>query len=430
MSVTERGPGARKPEDFLELVERARRGRLKLYVGFAAGVGKTYRMLQEAHALRRRGVDVVVAFVEPHGRAETLELVGGLEVVPRKRVDYRGVLVEEMDLEAVLGRRAQVVVVDEIPHTNVPGSRNRKRWQDVLALLDAGINVIGALNVQHLESLNGLIERATGVLVRETVPDSFLKQADQVVNLDLAVEDLQERLQQGKIYASDKIPWALENFFKDANLATLRELALREVAESLDRAGSARAPLAGKAFASGRVLVCLASNPPRAKTLLSRGSRMAGRLNTDWCVVYVETPAEAPHLIDAEAQRHLLSNIEKAKELGAEVVRLKSPDPAGAILDFARTHGVVNIIVGRSQQPWWKQVLSGSVVMRLLREGPEFDLHVTRNTVDADTGDLMAPPELKTMSLPPAAATGAQAEASCRHSYAGSGPRHDCPRPR
>ena len=376
MSVTERGPGARKPEDFLELVERARRGRLKLYVGFAAGVGKTYRMLQEAHALRRRGVDVVVAFVEPHGRAETLDLVGGLEVVPRKRVDYRGVLVEEMDLEAVLGRRAQVVVVDEIPHTNVPGSRNRKRWQDVLALLDAGINVIGALNVQHLESLNGLIERATGVLVRETVPDSFLKQADQVVNLDLAVEDLQERLQQGKIYASDKIPWALENFFKDANLATLRELALREVAESLDRAGSARAPPEGKIGASGRVLVCLASNPPRAKTLLSRGSRMAGRLNTDWCVVYVETPGEAPHLIDAEAQRHLLSNIEKAKELGAEVVRLKSPDPAGAILDFARTHGVVNIIVGRSQQPWWKQVLSGSVVMRLLREGPEFDLHV------------------------------------------------------
>ena len=283
MSVAERGPGARKPEDFLELVERARRGRLKLYVGFAAGVGKTYRMLQEAHELRRRGVDVVVAFVEPHGRAETEILVDGLEVVPRKRIDYRGVPVEEMDLEAVVGRRPQVVVVDEIPHTNVPGSRNRKRWQDVLALLDAGINVIGALNVQHLESLNGLIERATGVLVRETVPDSFLKQADQVVNLDLAVEDLQERLQQGKIYASDKIPWALENFFKDSNLATLRELALREVAESLDRAGSARAPLERKGGASGRVLVCLASNPPRvahggaAEHRLVRGLRRDAR---------------------------------------------------------------------------------------------------------------------------------------------------------
>src|SRR3954468_4885011 len=375
MSVEERAAGSKRAEDFLELVERARRGRLKLYVGFAAGVGKTYRMLQEAHELRKRGVDAVGAFVEPHGRGETIALVEGLEVVPRRRIDYRGVPVEEMDLAAVLARRPQVTVVDEIPHTNVPGSRNRKRWQDVLALLDAGINVIGALNVQHLESLNGLIERATGVVVRETVPDSFLKQADQVVNLDLAVEDLQERLQQGKIYAQDKIPWALSNFFKDANLATLRELALREVAESLDRAGSARAA-PERVVASERVMVCLASNPPRAKTLLSRGSRMAGRLNTDWCVVYVETPGEAPHLIDAEAQRHLLANIEKAKELGADVVRLKSPDPAGAILDFARTHGVVNIIVGRSQQPWWKQVLSGSVVMRLLREAPEFDLHV------------------------------------------------------
>src|SRR2546423_6586746 len=271
----------RRPEDFLELVERARRGRLKLYVGFAAGVGKTYRMLQEAHDLRRRGVDVVVAFIEPHGRLETSALIEGLEAVPRRRIEYRGVVVEEMDLDAALLRRPTVAVVDEIPHSNAPGSRNRKRYQDVLALLDAGINVIGAINVQHLESLNGLIERATGVVVRETVPDSFLTQADQVVNLDLAVEDLQERLQQGKIYASDKIPWALENFFKDANLATLRELALREVAESLDRAGSARAPLERKGGASGRVLVCLASNPPRAKTLLSRGSRMAGRPKHD-----------------------------------------------------------------------------------------------------------------------------------------------------
>jgi len=372
----ERGPGTRKAEDFLELVERARRGRLKLYVGFAAGVGKTYRMLQEAHDLRKRGVDVVVAFVEPHGRAETAVLVEGLEVIPRKRVDYRGVVVEEMDLESVLRRRPQVVVLNEIPHTNVPGSVHRKRWQDALSLLDAGTNVIGALNVQHLESLNGLIERVTGVAVRETVPDSFLKQADQVVNLDLAVEDLQERLQQGKNYAEDKIPWALQNFFKDGNLATLRELALREVAESLYRAGSARAAPERHGHASGRVLVCLASNPPRAKALLSRGSRMAGRLNTDWSVIYVETPGEAPHLIDAEAQRHLLANIEKAKELGAEVVRLKSPDPAAAILDFARTHRVANIIVGRSRDAWWKQVLRGSVVIRLLREGPEFDLHV------------------------------------------------------
>ena len=368
-------PGAqRRPEDFLELVERARRGRLKLYVGFAAGVGKTYRMLQEAHDLRRRGVDVVIAFVEAHGRAETLALVDGLEVVPRTRIDYRGVTVEEMDLDTVLRRRPQVAVVDEIPHTNAPGSRNRKRYQDVLALLDGGINVIGALNVQHLESLNGLIERATNVVVRETVPDSFLKQADQVVNLDLAVEDLQERLRAGKIYAAEKIPWALENFFKDQNLSTLRELALREVAESLDRAGAGKRP--PEVRASGRVMVCMASNPPRAKTLLARASRMAGRLNTDWFAVYVETPGEAPHLIDSEAQRHLLANLDKAKELGAEVVRLKGADPAQALLDFARSHGVAHIVVGRSLEPWWKQVLRGSVVVRLLKEADDFDLHV------------------------------------------------------
>ena len=368
----------RRPEDFLELVERAKRGRLKLYVGFAAGVGKTYRMLQEAHELRRRGVDVVVAFVEPHGRAETAALVQGLEVVPRRRMEYRGVVVEEMDLDAARVRRPTVAVVDEIPHTNAPGSLNRKRYQDVLALLDAGINVIGAMNVQHLESLNGLIERATGVAVRETVPDSFLKQADQVVNLDLAVEDLQERLRAGKIYAPEKIPWALENFFKDQNLATLRELALREVAESLDRAGVAKG--APELKASGRVMVCLASNPPRAKLLLSRGSRMAGRLNTDWFVVYVETPQEAPNLIDSEAQRHLLANMDKAKELGAEVVRVKSDDPAQALLDFARAHGVAHVIVGRSLQPWWKQVLRGSVLTRLLREGSDFDLQVVAST--------------------------------------------------
>jgi two-component system, OmpR family, sensor histidine kinase KdpD len=371
MSVA--GP-SRRPEDFLELVERARRGRLKLYVGFAAGVGKTYRMLQEAHELKRRGVDVVVAFVETHGRAETAALVDGLEVLPRQRIDYRGVAVEEMDVEAALRRKPQVAVVDEIPHTNAPGSRHRKRYQDVLALLDGGINVIGALNVQHLESLGGLIERVTGVVVRETVPDSFLKQADQVVNLDLAVEDLQERLRAGKIYGPEKVAWALENFFKDENLATLRELALREVAESLDRAVSAkRTP---ETNAAGRVMVCMASNPPRAKALLSRASRMAGRLNTDWYAVYVETPHEAPHLIDSEAQRHLLANLEKAKELGAEVVRLKADDPARALLDFARSHGVAHIVIGRSLASWWMQVLRGSVVLQLVREGEEFELHL------------------------------------------------------
>ncbi|WNG22835.1 histidine kinase [Cystobacter fuscus] len=368
-----------RAEDFLELVERGRRGRLKLYIGFAAGVGKTYRMLEEAHALRQRGVDVVLGFVETHGRAETQALIEGLEVVPRAVFTYRDVSVEEMDLERVLARKPQVVVVDELAHSNAPPCRHRKRYQDVEELLAAGINVIGAFNVQHLESLNDLLERNIGVRVRETLPDSFLKSADQVVNLDLAVEDLHERLRAGKIYAADKVPGALERFFRQDNLSTLRELALREVAESLDRATGTR-PRAGedspKPGGWGRLMVALSSNPPHAATLLHRGSRMAGRLNTDWFVVYVETPREAPHLIDAEAQRHLLTNIELARELGAEVVRLKSEDPVGALLDFARSHGVGHIIVGRSRQPWWRRMLGLASDVRLLREGEGIDIHV------------------------------------------------------
>jgi two-component system, OmpR family, sensor histidine kinase KdpD len=376
-----------RPEDFLEMLRRAKRGRLKLYIGFAAGVGKTYRMLEEAHALERRGVDVVLGFVETHGRLETQALVAGLPEVPRKVTQYRGVAIEEMDLDALLERRPEITVVDEIAHTNVPGSRNRRRYQDVLALLDAGINVIGAFNIQHLESLNDVVQRVTGVAIRETVPDSFLKRADQVVNLDLAVEDLIERLQAGKIYGPDKVPWALEHFFKDRHLATLRELALREVAESLDRGDRRRIDEAalsegestqGGAGAggavTGRVMVCMSSFPTRASALLRRGSRFAGRLNTDWFVVYVETPREAPHLIDAEAQRHLLANAESARELGAEVVHIKADDPVPALLDFARSHGVGQIIVGRSRASWWRQLFGRTIAMRLVQEAAGFDI--------------------------------------------------------
>ena len=212
--------------------------------------------------------------------------------MPRKQLEYRGVTVEEMDLDAILARKPVIAVVDELAHTNAPGSRNRKRYQDVLELLDAGINVIGAFNVQHLESLNDVVSRNAGVTVRETIPDSFVKQAEQVVNLDLAVEDLLERLKAGKIYPPDKVPWALEHFFQDANLSALRELSLREVAESLDRTAQAREQLGQprRSSTGERVMVCLSSYPPHAMTLLRRGSRMAGRLSTDWFVVYVETP--------------------------------------------------------------------------------------------------------------------------------------------
>ena len=367
-----------RPEDFLELIEQRKRGRLKLYIGFAAGVGKTYRMLDEARALNIRGVDVVLGFVEPHGRADTEKLMEGLPQIPRRNFEYRGVTVEEMDLDALLSRKPEVAVVDELAHTNVPLCRNKKRYQDVLELLAAGINVIGAFNVQHLESLNDLVERVTGVTVRETIPDSFLKSADQVVNLDLAVEDLQERLKAGKIYTPDKIQQALTSFFQQENLSTLRELALREVAETLDRASGARR--SGEQLAPGpalgRVMVCLSSFPPRAAILLRRGSRMAGRLNTDWFVVYVETPQEAPHLIDAEAQRHLLTNMDKARELGAEVVRLHANDPAQALIDFARSHGVGLIIVGRSHLPKWRSFFKLTTDLRLVREAQGIDVQV------------------------------------------------------
>jgi two-component system sensor histidine kinase KdpD len=369
---------SRRADDFLELVQRTRRGGLKLYIGFAAGVGKTYRMLEEARALGKRGVDVVLGFVETHGRVETEALIAGLEVVPRKNIEYRGVTVEEMDLEAILARKPEVCIVDEVPHTNIPGSKNKKRYQDVLEILAAGINVIGALNIQHLESLKNVVEDAAGVAIRETVPDSFLKSAVQVVNLDLAVEDLLERLKAGKIYAPDKVTWALEHFFKDDNLMTLRELALREVAESVERQSETKARTGnGEARAAhGRVMVCMSSDPPRAETLLRKGSRMAGRLSGDWFVVYVETPHEAPERIDAEAQRHLLGNIAFARELGAEVVRISARDPAAALIDFARSHGVGHIVVGRSHQPWWRQVLARSVPLRLLREASDLDVHI------------------------------------------------------
>jgi len=363
--------------DFLRLVERTRRGHLKLYIGFAAGVGKSYRMLEEAHAMKQRGVDVALAFIETHGRPETAALVEALELVPRRKIQYRDVEIEEMDLDAVLARAPKVAVVDELAHTNVPGSRHKKRYQDVMELLDAGISVIGAFNIQHLESLNDLVSRTAGVQIRETIPDSFLKHADQIVNLDLAVEDLLERLKAGKIYPAEKVAWALEHFFQGNNLATLRELSLREVAESLERAATRNrtggVPHVG---AGGRVMVCMSSYPPHAATLLRRGSRMAGRLSTDWFVVYAETPKEAPERIDSEIQRQLHANLELARELGAEIVRVKGSDPVEALLDFARSHGVSHILIGRSHQPWWRQILGRSVPLRLVQEADAFDLHI------------------------------------------------------
>jgi two-component system sensor histidine kinase KdpD len=354
--------------DFLSLMRRRERGRLKVYLGSAAGVGKTYRMLQEAHELRRRGVDVVVGFVETHGRSETAALVGDLEVVPRRRVEYRGVVLEDMDLEAVLARAPEVALVDELAHTNVPGLTHRKRWEDVLALLSHGVNVLSTLNVQHLESLNDVVARVLGVTVRETVPDWVVTRATQVVNVDLPVEDLRQRLVEGRIYAPEKIPAALANFFTDEHLTTLRELALREVASSVDRSREeATWREAGTAPRTvDRIVVAMSSNPPYTRQLLRKASRIAGRLNADWYCVYVQTPRESAARIDAAVQRTLVENIQLAQAMGAELVKLEGEDVAATLARFAQAKGATLIVVGQSRRRWWDRVRFGTVVDRLI----------------------------------------------------------------
>ena len=368
------------PSDFLALLQRRDRGKLKIYIGSAAGTGKTYRMLQEAHQLRGRGVDAVVGFVETHGRAETAAQIGDLEVVPRKKIEYRGVTLEEMDLDAVIARRPQIAIVDELAHTNVPGSRNRKRWQDVLALIDDGISVISAVNVQHLESLNDVLQRTLGVTVRETVPDWVVASGDQVVNLDISAEDLRQRLIEGKIYAPEKVETALANFFTAENLTTLRELALREVASSVDRVREDIVRREGgeptPARTVDRILVAMSSNPPYTAAILRKASRIAGRLNSDWFCVYVQIPEESAVRIDTAVQRQLVENIQLAQSLGAEVKKLEGTDVAGALCRFAVENGVTLIVVGQSRRSTWHRLRHGSVIEKLLENDQGLDVLV------------------------------------------------------
>jgi two-component system sensor histidine kinase KdpD len=360
---------------FYDLIEDSQLGHLKLYIGYAAGVGKTYRMLEEAHSLQQRGVDVVLAFIETHQRQETARLLTGLEQIPRRRICYRGMELDEMNLELTLQRRPKVAIVDEIPHTNIPGSQHAKRYQDVQALLQAGISVIGALNIQHLESLSSLIQRKTSILVRETIPDAFLKSADELINLDLSVDDLLERLKTGKIYAQDKVEHALSHFFQTESLLALRELALREVAESLERTPrSISHPV--EVTRGSRLMVCMSSHSPRASAMLRRGSRLAGRLNTDWYVVYVETSREAPNRIDAESQRHLYASIHRARELGAIVMQLKSDDPIQTLIHFAEEHGIGHIMIGRSQTPWYLSWWKPRMDWQIIQKAENLDIHI------------------------------------------------------
>ena len=354
------------------LLARAReegRARLRLYIGAAPGVGKSYRMLEDAHELRAQGLDVVVGLIEPHGRADTLARVGDLEQVPMREIAYRGVTLREMDLAAVIARRPQVALVDELAHTNVPGSTHHKRYEDVLALLAAGINVITAVNIQHVESLNDAIATTTGVRVRETVPDWVLRRADEVVNVDVSVETLRARIRQGKVYDAAKIEQALSNFFRKGNLTALRELALRQLAS--DQAGKAQVYREreglGRSVIPEKVMVAMASRGS-ARTLLRVGSRIAGRLATDWFAVYVETPQEEPGRIKPGDHAALQDNIGFARQLGATVVKLKGSRVADLLVDFAKREGITHVIFGQSARSRWSLLVHGSIVDRFLRD--------------------------------------------------------------
>ncbi|MDB5324007.1 MAG: universal stress family proteinosmosensitive channel His kinase [Phycisphaerales bacterium] len=371
---------------FLDLIRRSERGRLKVYLGYGPGVGKTFQMLQEAHRLKTDGIDVIVGLVESHGRAETEQLVAGLEVLPRRKIEYHGITVEEFDVDGCLARKPQVAIVDELAHTNVPGSRNAKRYEDVQELLAAGIHVITAMNVQHLESLYNTVESLVGVKVRERIPDSVLADADQVVNIDLVPEDLQRRLREGKIYPKERVAPSLENFFQAGNLEHLRELALRELASQID--GRRRERPDSAAVGTDQIMVCLSSRGPNSARLLRFGSRLAGRLNRNWYAVYVQTPREEPTVIDAVTQRLLADTLTLANQLGATVFTFKGNDVADTILRFAREYRVGQVVIGKPHSiPWWRRLLGyKSVAEQLIFRA----INVTVVVVDADSEEQLA----------------------------------------
>ncbi len=370
-------------EALLARLQARDHARLRVYIGAAPGVGKTYAMLKEAHALRDRGLDVVVGVVETYGRKDTDAQVRDLEVVPRRRLGYRGVTLEEMDVDAIVARHPEVCLVDELAHSNVPGSRHEKRYQDVLALLDAGIHVLTAVNIQHLETLNDAVARVTGVRVRETVPDTFLDRADEVINVDVTVEELRSRLREGKVYKPEKVEQALSNFFRKGNLSTLRELALRAVADEVGEKAASYREREGlePALIPERVMVCMSSNA-QAPRVIRTGARIAGRLGSKWYAVYVETPRETPQRIRSQDAEALAENIRLAESLGATVVRVRAERPAEGLIAFARREGVTHVIFGQTARSRWEILLRGSTLDRFLAAVPDAAVQVV------PTGDL------------------------------------------
>ncbi|MGD1010405.1 MAG: PTS sugar transporter subunit IIA [Candidatus Aminicenantales bacterium] len=403
------------PEDradaFLRMIRRSQRGRLKIYLGYSAGVGKTYQMLQEGHRLKAEGLDVVIGLLETHGRADIARLAQGLEVVPRRAQDYHGITVEEMDVDAILARKPQVSLIDELAHTNIPGSRNARRYEDVQDILAAGIHVISTLNVQHLESLYNVVENAVGVKVRERLPDSILAEADEIVDVDLATADLRRRLEEGKIYPAERIETAMANFFTPSNLEKLRELTLRELASQIDlRRREAQGEDGGAS--SDQIMVCLSSHGPNSEKLLRYGSRVAGKFNRNWYAVYVQTPAEEATVIDAGTQRHLSETLTLAKQLGAVVFTYKGEDIADTILRFAREYRVGHIVVGKARpRPLWKRIGRNKAVVEDLIKNSRGATIIVLDTCEDLPVDVRPQPEIpeeETVSVP-AAGSGTQA---------------------
>lgn len=359
--------GERSAERFLELIRKAKRGKFKVYIGMSAGVGKTYRMLQEAHLLLANGIDVKIGYVETHGRPETEALLEGLPLLPRKKIFYKGKELEETDVQAILNLRPEVVLIDELAHSNVKGSANEKRWQDIFDILDAGINVISALNIQHIESLNREVKEITGVEVTERVPDSVLARADEVVNIDLTAEELITRLKQGKIYPPDKIDTAMRHFFRNEHILQLRELALKEVASQVLRKVETEVH-ESRMMRHERFLACIGSNEKMARHVIRKTARLANYYNGKWYVLYVQTPREKPDKIALDKQRHLINNFKMATELGAEIIRTQGRDIPAHITEQAEKYRIGTVCIGKPRLTLFNVILATRTFNRLLKK--------------------------------------------------------------
>ncbi len=334
-------------QHFLDLIHKSRRGKFKVYIGMIAGVGKSYRMLQEAHDLTESGIDVQIGYIETHGRTGTEALLDGLRIIPRRKIFYKGKELEEMDLDAIIRIHPEIVIVDELAHTNVEGSLNEKRWQDVITLLDEGINVISAVNIQHIESVNEEIQHISGIEVKERIPDSVLQEADEVVNIDLTAEELINRLKAGKIYHPDKIRTALDNFFKTGNILQFRELALKEVALRVEKKVESEVisgTLTG--VRHEKFMACISSHEKAPRRIIRKAARLATRYNTSFIALYVQTPRESVDRIGLASQRHLLNHFKLVAELGGEVVQVQSKDILGSIFLTSRERQITTVCMG------------------------------------------------------------------------------------